>query len=113
MHELTLAFHILDIVTEEVKRAGGGTVESIQVEAGVLAGVDNEALLQAYKMVVEDTALAVADLIIKPASGKGHCRDCDMEFMMESIFSCCPECHQPALKITEGQDLRIQSITLK
>ena len=44
MHEAGLADQILDIVVAQARQAGAGRIVAINLEAGILAGVSEEAL---------------------------------------------------------------------
>ncbi len=44
MHEAGLADRILDIVVAQARQAGAGRIVAINLEAGILAGVSEEAL---------------------------------------------------------------------
>src|SRR2546421_264202 len=64
MHELSIAVNIVDIASEEAKRLSARRVDVVHLKVGALSGVAREALLFAWQLASDDTAVAalVGDL---------------------------------------------------
>jgi hydrogenase nickel incorporation protein HypA/HybF len=112
MHELSLALNIIDIVGEECRKAGSQRVEEVVILVGTLSGVDTDALSTSLHVASRDTVLQNARIQLNRQQGKGYCDGCKHEFFMEDILSLCPLCFQPATSLTEGEDMRIESIVV-
>ena len=113
MHELSIIQHIIDIATEELCcRGKGQKVEAIDLEIGELAGVEIESLEFLWEAAVSDTALDCAVCHIHRIPGEGKCSDCQTIFPLARIFDPCPHCGSHWINISNGEELRIQSITL-
>jgi hydrogenase nickel incorporation protein HypA/HybF len=70
MHELSIAVNIVEIASEEAKRLDARRVESVHVTVGEFSGVAKEALLFAWEMASQDTAVAGSRLAIEDAPGR-------------------------------------------
>jgi len=70
MHELSIALNIVDGVTEEVERQGGGIVRAVYARLGRLSGVVPEALLFSYEQACEGTPLQGSELRIEETDGR-------------------------------------------
>ena len=113
MHELSIAMNILEIVQEECRKAGSEKVVELILEVGDLSGVDVEALTTCLQIASRETLLDGASMVINRHPGKGYCGKCGEEFVMEDILSLCPFCFQPAVELREGQEMRIEEISVK
>jgi hydrogenase nickel incorporation protein HypA/HybF len=69
MHELSIALSIVDGVTEEAAQHGGGIVRGVHLRLGRLSGIVAEALLFAYDVACEGTALQGSELRIEEVEG--------------------------------------------
>ena len=63
MHELSIARSLIEIAEGEAKRLAV-EVEAVHVKIGALSGVVDQALLYAYDIAVEGTALEGSRLVI-------------------------------------------------
>lgn len=107
MHEVSLAGNILRIVEEASQREKFARVASVRIEAGVLAGVDAQALRFALDAITVGTCLAGASISIDEPPGTARCERCDSSHEVESCFDLCPNCGHYPLTITGGNDLRV------
>lgn len=69
MHELSIAMSILDAAEEEVENRGGARVAAIYLKVGALSGVVPNALLAAYELARENTALCDCRLVMEEVEG--------------------------------------------
>jgi len=112
MHELTLAMAIVELAEGEAEKNNATSVQGIDLEVGVLSGVEADALEFAFLLAVKNTSLKHATLNIIRTLGLGRCHVCSRNFVMNEICTPCPECNMPAGKIIEGQELRIVSLVV-
>ncbi|MCK9423064.1 MAG: hydrogenase maturation nickel metallochaperone HypA [Bacteroidales bacterium] len=112
MHELTLAMTIVDMVVEEAERSNAGTVQEIELEVGVLSGVNADALEFALSLAMRNTVLENAFVLIVQTKGSGRCNQCDRVFAMTEIWTTCPGCNMPAGEILSGDAMRIVSLVV-
>lgn len=113
MHELSIIQSILEATTNAVQQNGKpGTVETIEIEIGELAGIEWSTLEFLWPAAVGDTLLADATLQVRWVPGKAVCSDCSSSFEVRRLYDPCPGCGSHLLQITQGEELRIKSLTL-
>jgi hydrogenase nickel incorporation protein HypA/HybF len=110
MHELSIALSIIDLVEEETRKAGGTLITEVQLEVGMLAGVDFKALELAIEMAKQNTMLEHSVIRIDKIPGKGRCKKCNTGFSLDDLISSCPVCHNHAIELMQGGELRVESI---
>jgi len=113
MHELSIAQAIVDVVEEEARNAGATRVVSITLSLGELSGVVEEQLRFCFPMVVKDTSLESAELVIERVAGEGFCERCQAAFPLPSLFTTCPACGTHTRTIRAGQELRVASLEVE
>jgi hydrogenase nickel incorporation protein HypA/HybF len=70
-------------------RAGGARVTRIVVEIGKLSAVLPDAVRFCFDVCCEGTPLAGAELEILEPAGRGRCRECQGEVVLERPFGRC------------------------
>ena len=114
MHELSIALGIIDAATEESQRQGDVSVIAVHLKLGPLSGVVKEALLSAYELAREGSALENAELIIKDVPIVVFCSSCNIETTLASMqdFSC-RECGRPTGEVVSGRELEIVALEIE
>jgi hydrogenase nickel incorporation protein HypA/HybF len=113
MHELSIALAIVDVATEEAERQSGRVV-AVHLALGALAGVVKEALVSAFGLAREGTALATADLIVRDIPVVAFCPACAAEHSPASPQSlCCPTCGTPTPEIVRGRELQVVALEIE
>jgi hydrogenase nickel incorporation protein HypA/HybF len=114
MHELSIALAILDAASEESERRGGVLVDAIHVRLGPLSGVVKEALLSAYELAKEASALADCRLIVEDVPIVVYCDQCTQERPVESIQSFrCTYCGSLSANVVSGRELEITALEIE
>jgi hydrogenase nickel incorporation protein HypA/HybF len=110
MHELSIALSLLDLVEEESTRREC-RVAAIHLRLGPLSGVVREALLSAYELAREGTAMANADLVIEDVTVVVFCPTCDGERTPVSAYELlCPDCGTPTFQVVRGGELDVVAL---
>lgn len=111
MHELSIAHSLVSIAEDAIKGAGVTRVEVVHLKLGALSGVVRDALLFAYDVATEGTALAGSRLEIEDVPVVVYCPTCDAERTLESIqLFCCPVCDTPTADIRQGREIELISL---
>jgi hydrogenase nickel incorporation protein HypA/HybF len=110
MHELSLAFEVIDIAQREAAKNNVTAIREIHLEVGNLSGVEADAFQSALEMLVRNTLLENASIRMTKTPGKGKCIACNNEFDMKSRVETCPECHCFPSEIVGGEEFRIVSL---
>jgi hydrogenase nickel incorporation protein HypA/HybF len=112
MHELSIALSLLDLVEEEAMRREC-RVAAIHLRLGPLAGVVREALLSAYDLAREGTAMADAKLVIEEVPVVVRCPACAADRALVSTFELvCPDCGTPTPEVLRGQELEVVALEI-
>lgn len=112
MHELSIAQSIVEIADEEARKAGALTISKIELDIGLLAGIEFDAFDFAWPEAVRDTVLENAERVINKIPGKARCGNCGHIFDMKDYFELCPACGAYNHQIISGKELKIKSIEI-
>ena len=112
MHELSIALSLLDLVEEEAERRGCRVV-TIHLRLGPLSGVVREALLSAYELAREGTAMADAELVIEEVEVIVSCPTCYVDRAPVSAYELiCPECGTATPKVVQGDEMDVAALEI-
>jgi hydrogenase nickel incorporation protein HypA/HybF len=110
MHELSIAMSIVDLAEEEAEQRGV-SISAVHLKLGRLSGVVKTALLSAYEMASEQTALKGSRLIIEEVPVAVYCPQCEASRTLDSLqLFLCPECSAPVSEVLEGRELLVTAI---
>ncbi len=111
MHELSIAYSLVEIAEQAATSIGIRRVEVVHLRLGVLAGVVQEALLFGYEIAARGTVLEGSRLAIQELPVVVHCPRCRADRPLSSIQDFrCPVCGEPTGQIVQGQELEIVSL---
>jgi len=112
MHELSIAQSIVDIASEEAVKAEAVSISKIELDIGLLAGIEFDAFDFAWPEAIKDTVLENAERTINKISGKAKCGKCSHIFDMQDYFELCPKCGAFENDVISGKELKIRSIEI-
>jgi hydrogenase nickel incorporation protein HypA/HybF len=110
MHELSLAFEIVNLVETEARNHGAEKVFGVTLQIGTLSGVDAEAVMYALEFTVPGTMLEKSKFFLHTEKGMGRCFNCDITFEMDSRTQGCPRCGMVPVQVTGGNSFSVLSI---
>jgi hydrogenase nickel incorporation protein HypA/HybF len=110
MHELAIAGSIAAIAE---RHAAGRRVTRVEVHVGYLRQVVPSALEFAFELVVRDTVLEGAELVLVEVPAAGRCRACGAEGRLDGFPFTCRACGGWDVAVTAGEELRIESLDLE
>ena len=108
MHELGITRNIVDIVGEH---AGSARVKRVSLEIGQLSAVVPEAIRFCFDVCTRDTLLEGAELEIIEIPGRGRCRECEAEMLLDQLFAECA-CGSFRIECVAGEELRIKEMEI-
>jgi hydrogenase nickel incorporation protein HypA/HybF len=112
MHELSIALSLLDLVEEEAARREC-RVTAIHLRLGPLSGVVREALLSAYDLAREGTAMSETELVIEEVPIVVRCPSCVADRTPVSAFELlCPDCGTPTPDVVRGRELEVVGLEI-
>ncbi|OGV40721.1 MAG: hydrogenase maturation nickel metallochaperone HypA [Legionellales bacterium RIFCSPHIGHO2_12_FULL_42_9] len=110
MHELSLCRSLLDIINEHVVGNYFKCIKKVTLEVGQLSAVDESALRFGFEIVTKGTLAEGAILDIITIEGQAICNACHQYVKLEHYYDACLNCGQFSLTVTQGEELRIQSM---
>lgn len=112
MHEMSIAVGLVDLAVENARANDAGTINSLEVEIGALAGVEIRALEFCWDSARKGTPCASADLNITTIPGRGRCPECGVESEVDFFVAVCPACDEAGLEITQGREMKLRSLNV-
>ncbi len=113
MHEFSIAEALLQATLQVAETHGGRPVERVRVNIGRLRQVVPEALTFAFNALTKETLAEGATLTWEEVPTRVRCR-CGTTFQPEEDwFWACPECGAAGGEVLEGEELILESVTLK
>lgn len=111
MHELSLAYSLVETVTEALDEIGAGRVRTVRLTLGALVGVVPEALQFGYEVATLGTPLEGSKLLIREVPVVIHCPTCDRLVELPGVQRFrCPICETPSGDIRQGMEAQVESI---
>ena len=112
MHEMGLVFRIVEIAVEHAQKMDARRIVKIEIVLGDLSGVMYESLMFSFETAVKGTMLANAEIVVERVTGRGICRSCGCEYELVTLYGDCPSCGSAALRIIQGKEFRLKSISI-
>ncbi len=112
MHELSIVTNIIEIAERETHKANARAVQKIELDIGVLSGIEMQAFDFAWEQAVPDTVLAKAGRKINRLAAIALCEDCRHRFEAESLYELCPRCEGINTKLLQGREMKVKSLEL-
>lgn len=115
MHELSIATALAESLLAYSKEHKV-KITCAHVKAGILSGIDPEALQFAWEPALEnfpDSGLKNCRLAIKMALLKHRCKNCGKEFEFNNWRMECPECGKESLHRESGNEFLLESIEVE
>lgn len=112
MHELSIAVNIVELATDEAKKANARKLLKLELDIGSLAGVIPEALEFAMTEAIKGSLLEKADITYNYIQAIANCSDCCNEFETDDYFKVCPFCNSTNTYFIKGKELKIKSLEI-
>lgn len=112
MHELSVALSIIEIVEKEAKRENADKVVKLELDIGLLAGIEFDSLDFSLNMAKNGTIMENAEIVVNKIEAKAVCANCKETFIVKNHFEECPSCCEYQNEIIEGKDLKVKSLVI-
>jgi len=113
MHELSIAMSIVDAVIKQAESASAEKVMEVHLDIGVCSGIEFESLEFSLDVATKDTLLENTLFRINRVEAVAECPACEYLYVPEGVFSQCPQCHQPGIRLIKGTELQIKSLLVE
>lgn len=111
MHELGYAFEIVKTLEEVIKENNLTSLSLVTVKIGEATALVPRYLKECWPAVIEDNkVLKNSVLNVEFIKAKGHCIDCDNEFIISESNGVCPKCNSDNYNFISGYEFEIIEI---
>jgi hydrogenase nickel incorporation protein HypA/HybF len=107
VHEIALCTAIARIASAT---AEGLPVERVRVDIGHLRQVVPDTLRHCWEIVVFDTSLSGAELIVREVPARVACRHCGAETELSEPVLVCAACGSTETTVVAGEEMNVTSI---
>lgn len=112
MHELSICQALLQQVQTIAAQHQATAVHKIQLQIGVLSGVEAELLNQAFSIAKAHSIAAEAELIITQTPIMVKCKQCQAETQASANCLLCAVCGSWHTQLISGDELLLSSLEL-
>jgi hydrogenase nickel incorporation protein HypA/HybF len=113
MHELAVTQSILDIALRHAEEAGAKKITGINLVIGEFASIVDDSVQFYWDILAEETIAKGARLHFERIVGEMTCSNCQHAFHPEDGNFACPNCQSVFVKITRGDEFRVDSIDVE
>lgn len=113
MHELSIAMTIVDTVVKQAEAASAGDVVEVELDIGVFSGIEIESLEFSLDVATRESILEKTVFRINRVEAVAECPACHHLYTPERVFSLCPECKKPGIRLIRGTELQIKSLLVE
>ena len=113
MHELSIAISIVDSVINQAKMASADSVSEVELDIGILSGIEYESLEFALGVAAKETILEKTLFRINRVEPVAECPACQHLYTPDGMFSHCPECNKQGIRLIRGTELQIKSLLVE
>ncbi len=113
MHELAVTQSILDISLRHAQKVDAKRIVTINLVVGKFSSVVDDSVQFYWDMIAEGTIAQGARLNFERVPAEMKCQDCGHTFEPDDNTFACPECLSPRVRVTKGDELRVESIDVE
>jgi len=110
MHELSVTQNILDIV---IKNAGARNIKQINLVIGQFSSIVDDSVQFYWDIISKDTVAQGSMLHFERIPGEMTCGHCGHIFHPTGESFDCPACSSSTVKISKGDEFRVDSIDVE
>lgn len=111
MHELSIAHSLVETVEDALGDQADLRVTVVNLQLGVLSGVEEDSLRFCFDIATADTRLAGARLDIEHIAARAFCSTCGRDVSpVAPHWYRCPDCGAVCAQLTAGRELLIASV---
>ena len=113
MHEMSLMGGVFEAIEQTLSKHEVKRVLQVKIKVGELTNAEPDALQMVFEAFCKDTICEGAELIVEQVPVRGRCRNCQLEFAVETMFFLCPKCHNTSVEVIQGEELLLESLEVE
>ena len=112
MHELSVTESILEIAIRHAQQSKAARVINLYLVIGQLSSILDDSVQFYWDMISKDTIAEGAKLHFQRIPARLVCQDCQTEYTPAGDLTC-PNCHGSHVRVTAGNEFRLDSIDVE
>lgn len=113
MHELAVTQSILDISLRHAEQAGAKRITDINLVVGKFSSIVDDSVQFYWDIIAKETIAQGAVLHFNRIPGEMTCGSCGHTFRPGDETFECPACSSAMVRITKGEEFRVESIDVE
>jgi hydrogenase nickel incorporation protein HypA/HybF len=113
MHELAVTQGILEIALKHARQAGARRVTDINLVIGQFSSIVDDSVQFYWEIVSKETLAQGSTLHFERIPAEMTCGDCSHVFHPSDRTFECPSCSSANVRITRGDEFRVDSIDIE
>ncbi|NWG05647.1 MAG: hydrogenase maturation nickel metallochaperone HypA [Chloroflexi bacterium] len=113
MHELAVTQSILDISLRHAGEAGAKRITDINLVIGQFSSIVDDSVQFYWDIIAKETIAQGARLHFNRIPGEMTCNACGHTFRPTDETFECPACSSVTVRITKGEEFRVESIDVE
>ena len=109
---MSIVASIVEIAESEAKKNNAKVISKLELDIGIVSGIELDALNFAFNSIKHETMLKYAEIKINIIKAKSKCENCNFEYDVEDVYSLCPKCNSYKTNIIQGKEIKIKSILI-
>jgi hydrogenase nickel incorporation protein HypA/HybF len=114
MHELSIAYSLVESAAEAARAAGASRVVRINLRLGALSGVVEDALRFGFEVATAGTLVEGATLAVEAVPAEVACTACGSKGILPDLqWVRCPSCGSARVVLTAGRELELVNLEVE
>src|SRR5512141_2644955 len=113
MHELAITQSILDISLRHANQPGAKRITDINLVVGQFSSIVDDSVQFYWDIIAKETIAYGATLHFNRIPGEMTCSSCGHTFRPSDDAFECPSCSSAMVRITKGEEFRVDSIDVE
>jgi len=113
MHELAVTQSILDISLRHAQKVDAKRIVTINLVVGKYSSIVDDSVQFYWDMIAEGTIAQGAALHFERVPAEMTCQECGHVFEPTDETFACPKCLSPKVRLSKGDELRVESIDVE
>jgi len=112
MHELSVTESILEIALRHAQESKAARILNLYLVVGQLSSIVDDSVQFYWDMISKDTLAEGAKLHFQRIPARLQCQECSHEYTPAGDLAC-PACHSSRVRVTAGNEFRLDSIDVE
>ena len=113
MHELSICMSLMEQLDSIARERSADSIVRVELEVGVLSGVEPELLRNAWPIASAGTVAEQAELDVQIRDAVVECTNCGAQTTARPNRLVCGECGAAAARVVAGEEMTLMRVELQ